>query len=94
MVAAITVKLSRGGGRSSRDDVIGGATLSFDICEGHPYEEEVYGLLHSVRAQVNDLWTKVSEGNKENPIQDDLKTKVTFYFGQTVQGVGFEEEEE
>ncbi len=93
MVTAISAKLDRTARRSSRDDVIGGATLSFDICEGHPHEEEVYGLLHSVRAEVNALWEKVSEHDRQHPIPEEAKTKVTFYFGQTVQGAALDSED-
>lgn len=70
---------------SSMDDLIGGATLSFDIYPGHPDEAEVYGLLAHIREEVNQLWNRVSNYNREHPIRDRAKTKVVFYFGQNVE---------
>jgi hypothetical protein len=84
VAAAIASKVQRGPG-SRADDRIGGATLSFDVHPGHPHESEVYGLLARIRGDVNELWTRVSSHNRANPIADDVKRKVTFYFGQNVQ---------
>jgi hypothetical protein len=84
VASAIATKVQRGPGSRS-DDRIGGATLSFDVHPSHPHEAEVYGLLARIRGEVNELWTRVSEHNRANPIADELKRKVTFYFGQNVQ---------
>jgi hypothetical protein len=65
--------------------VIGGATLSFDVHPGHPLEAEVYDLLRSMRAQVNELWGRLSAHNRAHPIADADKVKVTFYLGQNVE---------
>jgi len=83
VVTAIGIKLQRGAPKSGADDVIGGATLSFDVYPGHPHSERVYGLLKTVRADVNQLWSEVSEYNKEHLPPED-KSRVTFYFGQSV----------
>lgn len=82
---AIASKVQRGTLVSSKEDVIGGATLSFDIYPGHPDESEVYGLLAHIREEVNKLWNRVSNHNREHPVRDRAKTKVVFYFGQNVE---------
>jgi len=82
---AIITKLQAGSGSSLPHDTVGGATLGFDIYPGHPHEEAVYGLLRTVRADVNRLWNEVAAYNREHPVPDAQKRKVHFYFGQTVQ---------
>ena len=81
---AIAAKV-RAGRESRTADVIGGATLSFDVTRGHPLEHEVYGLLARVRAEVNELWDRVSQHNAEHPVDPDNTIKVTFYMGQNVE---------
>jgi hypothetical protein len=82
MANAIAAKIQRGKGRSTAGDVLGGATLTFEVSRGHPLEDEVYGLLARVRRDVNDLWNRVVEQNARHPIADEDKQNVTFYFGQ------------
>jgi len=84
VVRAIGMKVRRGVTRSSRDDVVGGATLSFDIHADHPCKDEVLCLLRQVRAQANDLWKRVEEHNAAHPVEPALRTEVSFYFGQCV----------
>jgi hypothetical protein len=84
VASAIAAKVQRGPG-SQPDDRTGGATLSFDVYRGHPHEAEVYALLSRIRADVNELWTRVSTENRARPIPDTDKVKVTFYFGQRVE---------
>ena len=84
VATAIGNKVQRGP-RSQQGDVVGGATLSFDVCENHPHRAEVYGLLARVRGDVNALWNKVVAFNDKNPIGEDAITKVSFYFGQNVE---------
>lgn len=84
MVRAIGTKLRLGRARSVSNDVVGGATICFDVCENHPYEEQVLGLLKQIRSQVNQLWTEVQAHNEEHPISDEDRTEVSFYFGQCV----------
>jgi hypothetical protein len=81
---AIGAKLRRSSTRSQRGDLIGGATLSFSIEDGHPFEAEVYGLLARVRDDVNALWSRVSEHNRAHPMDPSKRIEVTFYFGQNV----------
>ena len=82
--AAIASKVRRGPGARG-NDLVGGTTLSFDIGKGHPFEHEVLGLLARTRTDVNALWERVAQHNKQHPLPDDQKTKVSFYFGQNVQ---------
>jgi hypothetical protein len=79
---AAKVRLPQGSGLR---DWIGGATLSFDVYRGHPLEAEVYGLLRDVRARVNELWTRLAAHNRQHPIADADKIKVTFYMGQNIE---------
>lgn len=89
MAKAIANKLNRHGARSAQDDEIGGATLSFDIHSGHPYEAEVLSLLKRYRDEINELWAKVAETNHEARERGDETpedaVKVTFYMGQNVE---------
>jgi hypothetical protein len=84
VATAIGTKVQRGP-RSAERDVVGGATLSFDVHPDHPCEAEVYGLLARVRADVNELWNRVVAFNREHPVPDERKAKVSFYFGQNVE---------
>jgi hypothetical protein len=70
--------------RSKHDDVVGGATLTFDLSPEHPQLTEVLGLLRRVRAEVNELWDKVQKHNEVAPIPEEMRTEVSFYFGQSV----------
>jgi hypothetical protein len=84
MVRAIGTKLRLGAARSGAEDVVGGATISFDVHEAHPHRDKVLGLLKRVRAEVNELWDEVQAYNEQHPISDDKRTEVSFYFGQCV----------
>jgi hypothetical protein len=79
---AAKVRLTPG---SELRELIGGATLSFDVHPGHPLEQEVYGLLGDVRSRVNEVWARLAAHNREHPIADENKIKVTFYLGQNVE---------
>jgi hypothetical protein len=69
--------------RSSRDDVTGGATLSFRVHRGHPHATEVYRLLSDTRQRANALWAQVVAYNEQNPLPAE-GDRVTFYCGQHV----------
>ena len=84
MVRAISRKVRSGQARSAPDNVNGGATLSFDVHPTHPHRDEVLSLLRQVRAQVNEVWAKVQAYNADNPVPEDTKMEVSFYFGQCV----------
>jgi hypothetical protein len=91
VASAIATKVRRLRPRSVGDDVVGGATLSFDVHAGHPHEKAVYGLLRRVRGDVNVLWNEVTEYNREHPRDEAELTRVYFYFGQTVENAGADE---
>jgi hypothetical protein len=82
---AIAAKVRRGAAQSAADDVVGGATLTFELSAAHPLREEVRGLLRRVRKDVNELWARVGEHNDATPIAEAERELVTFYFGQSVQ---------
>ena len=65
-------------------DTTGGATLTFEICDGHPLARDVLGLLDRTRTQANELWHKVEDHNGRHPIAEEDIRRVTFYFGQFV----------
>jgi hypothetical protein len=92
VAVAIGSKVTRGP-RSAADDVVGGATLSFDVHPGHPNEAEVYGLLARIRADINEVWNRAVAFSEANPVPEDQKTKVTFYFGQNVERLDQEQQE-
>ncbi|HTA91414.1 MAG TPA: hypothetical protein VK745_17640 [Polyangiaceae bacterium] len=81
--SAIAMKLRRGAKQSKASDLVGGATLAFDVHNGHPFKDEVYGSLARVRSQMNELWNRVVEYDEQHPVPDTEKQRVTFYFGQS-----------
>ncbi len=82
VVTSIGRKLTRAS-RSSASDEVGGGTLTFELCEGHPDDAEVRGLLARTRRDVNALWDRVEARNEASPIPEDSKQRVTFYYGQS-----------
>jgi len=84
MAGAIASKLRRGTPRSQEEDVVGGATLTFELSQDHPSKDEVLGLLRRVRHDVNQLWQRVNAENTNYSEAQEGKFKVTFYFGQNV----------
>lgn len=83
VVTAITRKVVRGKARSAAEDVVGGTTITFEVHKDHPLREEVRGLLQRVRGEVNELWARVGEHNRENPAPEAEMETVSFYFGQS-----------
>lgn len=59
----------------------GGSTFSFTIYPGHPNADEVEALLQRMRAEVQQLWLRVSAYNETTP-PPEAAHKVTFYCGQ------------
>jgi hypothetical protein len=82
---AIAAKIRSGATHSQAKDVVGGATLRFGVHPGHPHETEVLESLARIRREMNGLWSKVTKYNKDNPVPEADRTKVTFYFGQFVE---------
>jgi hypothetical protein len=85
--AAIAAKIQVGSG-AREGEAVGGATFSFDVYSGHPFQERVTALLTRTRAEVDALWNEVASYNRAHPVADEQKTKVSFYFGQNVQDRG------
>ncbi len=83
VASAIAAKVRRGA-RSDAKDVVGGATLTFEVSPDHPNLEEVYGLLARIRRDVNDVWARVMQYNERHTLDEARKIKVTVYFGQNV----------
>lgn len=83
VVTAITRKVVRGAPRSAAEDVVGGTTITFEVHKDHPLREEVRGLLRRMRGEVNELWARVGEHNRENPSPEVEMETVSFYFGQS-----------
>lgn len=84
---AIGAKLRLGQERSEHDDTTGGATLSFEISQGHPLAAEVRGQLARIRAETDELWERVEAFNAERPVPEDEVERVVLYFGQFVKAV-------
>jgi hypothetical protein len=84
MASAIAGKLARGPARSAQDDVVGGATYGFDLHDGHPHRAQVLALLREERARIGALWDEVRQYNAAHPVDESVKERVTFYFGQQV----------
>jgi hypothetical protein len=74
-----------GAADGGQQDLIGGATLTFDIRDGHPMEAEIKGLLARVRQDANALWSRLKEHNEKQPIAEEQRRRVVFYFGQDVE---------
>ncbi|MFO0745225.1 MAG: hypothetical protein U1F43_06035 [Myxococcota bacterium] len=64
----------------------GGSTWSFDLWPGHPHEEEVLGLLASLRTRVEAIQQRVFEHN-EREGRPPGHARVTLYLGQSVRVV-------
>ncbi|MDD9969633.1 MAG: hypothetical protein OXR73_25535 [Myxococcales bacterium] len=82
VATAIAAKVNAGAMRASSSDAVGGATLVFDLCEGHPLREEVFGLLSHLRSHVGELWHRVEAHNAKHPIAVERRQRLSFYFGQ------------
>lgn len=86
MCAALVNKIRLGGAAAAAQALIGGVTLSFDLYPGHPYEQEVKGLLTRTRQDVLGLWQRVADFNAKHPPLEERVEKVVFYAGQNFVG--------
>jgi hypothetical protein len=82
---ALAHKLRLIGAEAADRDLIGGATLTFDIYDGHPMEAEIKGLLKRVRDDANALWNRLKDHNERAPIAEDARKRIIFYFGQDLE---------
>lgn len=83
VVTAIASKVRCGAMRARRDESTGGSTYHFDLCEGHPLEEEVLGFLADVRRRASELRQRVIA---QGELQGGQDYRVVFYAGQNVIG--------
>ena len=83
VVTSACAKLQNGNTRALPSDQIGGSTFRFDVWAGHPYEDEVKGLLAHFRSELGELWDRVASYSQDHEGPAD-KRRVTFYFGQSV----------
>jgi DNA-binding Lrp family transcriptional regulator len=83
VATSIAAKVRLGAG-SRHGESIGGATYNFDVYAGHPCEARVMSLLTRMRKELDALWEEASGYNRQHPVRDDRKTRVSFYFGQNV----------
>jgi hypothetical protein len=79
---ALAAKVVGGRHVSGATDEIGGTTLSFDLWQGHPKENQVRQLLATMRRQILPLWEEVEQYNRA--CRPDTSYKVVFYCGQYV----------
>jgi hypothetical protein len=85
MVTTITTKLRAGAKRALQTDLVGGATYTFDVWEGHPHYGEVAGFLKDTRGRAVALRAKVDSFNAgQEPPPEDRARKFVAYVGQTV----------
>jgi hypothetical protein len=84
VVKTMCVRL-RGGseGGAARELDSGGSTYSFSIWSGHPYEDEVRGLLREFRARHSELRQRVSSYNEQHALPPTYE-HVTAYGGVCV----------
>ncbi len=80
VVTAICAKLSQGDSSSTQNDVTGGATFTFDLCAGHPMEEELVGTLSRLRTELESARARLDEVNAN--LNRQLDSRLVIYFGQ------------
>jgi hypothetical protein len=83
VVKTIVCKLRADSEGTRLEDRIGGSTYSFEVWDGHPLAEKVYGELGRHRKETSELRKQVDDFNEKNthPRRFD---RVTIYFGQCV----------
>ena len=67
-------------------EVIGGSTYYFDFCPGHVLENEVQGLLASVRHKASKLRATLDESKDTTASIEEQRYRVVFYVGQNLIG--------
>ncbi len=80
VLAALAAKVGSGLRGSNPADEVGGTTISFDLCPGHPREREVRELLADTRRKLAALWEAVEDENRARGLE--ITYKITFYYGQ------------
>jgi hypothetical protein len=83
VATAIGAKVQLRGSNMPAANVVGGTTLRFEVSRTHPKLHQVLSLLLQVRTLTDEVWTEVTEHNAKQPLADDERLNVTFYFGQS-----------
>jgi hypothetical protein len=91
LVTAVCAKLQLGSRQAAADDRVGGSTYGFVVWEGHPLEQEVFGLLSQLRAAAAGLRQRVTDYNRDHSAAENRETRVIAYVGQTVLEEGSQE---
>jgi hypothetical protein len=81
MVQTICQRLRGGAVVPSGKETVGGSTYSFDIWDGHPFEQEVEGALARFRAHHTELRERVDAWNRDHGRPPDYR-QVVVYGGQ------------
>jgi hypothetical protein len=87
MVNAIAAKLGLGSNGSRPGEVVGGATYTFDLPEGHPLEDRVLSSLGRIREQMEELRGEVDAINRVSngrALAAPDSRQVIFYMGQSI----------
>src|SRR5207248_4916520 len=67
VVKTIVRKLRADSEGSNIDDRTGGSTYGFEVWDGHPLAEKVYGELARHRKETSELRKEVDEFNEKHP---------------------------
>ncbi len=81
LVKTIVCKLRMDKDGASSNDRIGGSTYSFEIWQGHPFEERVHGQLARFREITSALRREVDAHNENKGVPARFE-RVTVYMGQ------------
>ncbi len=81
MVKTICCRLREDRPGAERDDVVGGSTFSFDVWEGHRFEQEVRTTLKRLREELTDLRRRVESENQAE-VPPARTQQVILYVGQ------------
>lgn len=84
VTTAIANKLALKACGDAAAELVGGATLRFELSKDHPHKQEVLELLNHTRRAANALWEKVGSYNDEHPLTESERFTVTFYLGQNI----------
>ena len=82
-MTALCTKLRMDSVSAAPADCVGGSTYGFKVWEGHPYFDDVTGLLARLRVDVNRLREQVTAFNADHP-EPAQTIRVVTYLGQTV----------
>lgn len=81
VVRTLSAKL--GGAGATPSDQVGGSTYTFEVGDGHPFDDEVRALLAETRRRLDALRAAVLEHNRRAP-GDGAVRRVVFYVGQHI----------